>query len=64
MKSERRAHSYVSVYIEVMYALLVFICYRFWSNDPEMESEDFKYEMYRMYVILMGEKGCTLSQPD
>ena len=29
MKSERRAHSYVSVYIEVMYALLVFICYRF-----------------------------------
>jgi len=29
-----------------------------------MESEDFKYEMYRMYVILMGEKGCTLSQPD
>jgi hypothetical protein len=37
------------------------------SEEPEKELEDFKYEGYRIYVILMGGRGgegCTLSLPD
>lgn len=48
--------TYLSVYIEVMYALLV-ICYRVSSKEPEKEWEDIKCEGYRMCVTLMwGER--------